>query len=154
MAQRKITLILKYNTNDDKFKSRVGKSISTTVYADENDDDNEKEYEKIEEDEIGITDDMAIQTKKRIIELRNYLVDTCHSIFDLINSNTVKISNEHINELKDYIDDILVWIHVKRNLVIKDYVDKINMINNECERVMTQYNNDVYDNKLCNKRWS
>lgn len=133
------TLILKASHDDNNVKSsNVSNVESTTVYGDE--DDEETLYEAIEDDELGIRNIADEEVKKEIKRVREELVTLCYSIFDIISSGSLQIDSDHTNELKDYVDDILLWAHVKEKISLAEYRQKLDEVNNVCNVIVEKYN--------------
>lgn len=141
------TLILKANLdNDDKIKgmSSTNESESTTIYGDDsndNDDNHKNVFDKIEDEEFGfnkITD----TEKNEIKELRECLTDLCDNLFLMLTSNNMNMNDDDIFELRDYIDDTLLWMHVHMKSTKNDYKIKLDSINNKCDEIMKKYNSD------------
>jgi heat shock protein 1/8 len=142
-------LVLKYNKDNENYKEKVETKIqSTTVYDDE---EEEKDvFEKIEDRDLGINE-MNEEEKKEIKELRNNLIELCHSIFDLLSSESINILEEDKVRLRDYVDDTLLWVYVQEKTRIKEYKIKIDEVNNECNQIVEKYNNNMFTNKTLTK---
>jgi len=123
----------------------------TNIYSTENDDNNNLDDDnKI----ININDDndndnnrniMSEEELKELKELRKSLFDLCYSIFDIICNDTFIIDKEHRNELKDYIDDTLLWMHVHENTTKIEYKQKIDEVNEACDRIIAEYEKNKKD---------
>jgi heat shock protein 1/8 len=137
------SLILKLNNESNNIKGQSTDTVTaTTVYGnDEDDPELNKLYEELENDEFGITDEMDEEDKKRIKEKREYLVSLCYSIFDILSMDNLNIEQEYIDELKDYIDDVLLWIHVADKIECSEYDERIDIINKSCDKIMNKYDN-------------
>ena len=108
---------------------------STTIY-DNNDTDNKLIFEKLENEErkeLGLDN-------SEIKELRVVLKDLCDSMFDLLD-NDMNLP-EYI-ELKNYIDDTLLWMHIHTNITKIDYQIRIKQIND--------LSNKIFDNNQNNR---
>lgn len=144
------TLILKANKSKDVDGLGI-KIKATTVYGDEKDDaelNNENLDENIEDEELGIIE-MDEEEKKEIKLLKNSLIELSHSIFDLLNDNE-KLSNnittEDKNTIIDFIDDTLLWSYTIIKPKKIDFINKINNINEECNKLFDKYR-DVINSK-------
>jgi molecular chaperone DnaK (HSP70) len=141
------TLILKTSHELDNVQgtnSGSGNLESTTVYG--NDDDHENEeaiYEKIETEELGLnnTDD---ETRKEVKRLRETLVNLCYLIFDILQS--LQIEQNDMIELREYIDDVLLWVHVKEKISISEYKHKIDEVNKICNEIVEHYEKNENSN--------
>lgn len=115
----------------------------TTIYGDDKDEDEEMKrvFEQVENEENGfdgLSDDMITELK----ELRNAVFDICYSICEILYSGNLTISNEHVNELKDYINDSLMWLHIHEKPTKIEYKIKIDEINETCNKVFDHYKNE------------
>jgi len=147
------TLILKTMQNTNNVKAAINdcKVESTTVYEDEDDNDNEI-YLLLEEEEIGIKDIADDDIKKEIKKLRDELVSLCYSIFDIITNELLSIDTNHIIELKEYIDDILLWVYVKEKISLSEYKQKINEINEICNDIVSKYDQVFKETHIMTKK--
>lgn len=144
------TLILKVS-HDNNIKAATDNSHkmeSTTVYGNEEDDDGI--YEEIENEELGLSNIVDDELRKEIKRLRDILVNLCYSIFDIISSDLLAIDKEHINELREYVDDILLWTHVKEKISITEYKQKIEEVNRICNDVVDKHNT-LFEKNIINK---
>jgi molecular chaperone DnaK (HSP70) len=139
------TLMLKATHDNDNVKADEGEKVeATTVYGDEEDEENV--YEEIENEEFGFTDDMAQEEKNELKQLRETMVELCYNIFEIISGTNTKMSKEDKVELRDHIDDILLWVHVKDKIKKVDYIQKIDEINKACDDMMQKYEDcDVFE---------
>lgn len=150
------TLILRINTEFDNVKAITNNSSTdgTTVCNNEDDDDENKIkelYENIEDEELGLNDVKDQEIKKEIKRLRDCLIILCYSIFDIISSNALKIDSEYVTELKEYIDDVLLWCHVKEKISVSEYKQKIEEVNKLCNDIVDKYNeNQLFHDNLNN----
>lgn len=140
--QRKYgTLILK-TTGDNKNKVKtVNENVNaTTVYGDDEDDEEKLNeiFEKIEEEEMGI-ENLSQEEKEEIKHMKNDLMELCYNINDVIKSESNGMTDEHKTELRDFIDDIMLWIHVQNKLTKKDIEEKVDEINTACDKIMSEY---------------
>lgn len=149
------TLILRATHETDNVKSGTIENtgiVSTTVFGnDDDDEDNNKIYEEIEKDEYGFTNETEEETKRQIKERRTYFMDHCRSIFDMISQGNLNISKNDTDELKDYINDILLWGHVKQKIDVEDYEEKINELDIACNDIMEKYNDQIFSTLDANK---
>lgn len=135
------TLILKIKKSETSVKGMEGSLNeggieATTVYG--NDEEEESKYVEIEEDELGMRD-MDDEEKKELKRMRGELIELCYMIFDIINAKTLSIEKKHREEMKDYIDDMLLWAHVQEKISMKEYKEKIDEINRECDKIVEKY---------------
>jgi len=135
-------LILTGNMEQSNVKSMDGENKDmTTIYGNDNDEDEQnikQVFENIEEDTCGYKG-LSEPEKAELKELRQAISDMCYSIFDIISSGNLKISNNHMSELKDYIDDSLLWLHVHEKPGRTEYKIKIDEINETCNKIFNHY---------------
>ena len=143
------TLVLK--ANKSKNVDGLGEKVkATTIYGDEKEDldINKENFDTniTEEDELGIRE-LEDEEKKEIKSLKNNLIELSHSIFDLLNENN-KFNQEDNNKLIEFIDDALLWSYTVNRPRKIDFINKINEINEECNKMFDKYknmNNDILD---------
>ena len=92
---------------------------ATNIY----DDDEEMKYEHIDKEEYK--PDQSIDNNV-LKDKREYLIDLCHSVCDILSDE---------NEIKDYINDTLLWLYIKQSITEKEYDERINNINNMCNTI-------------------
>lgn len=134
------TLMLKVtNENSDvkDLKSGADSGIKATGLFD--DDEEEDIFERIEDEEIGITSKMEKREKEELKELRQSLLDLCESINGIVRSSLVKISEEDGTDLKNIIDDVMMWVYIADKIERKEYVEKIDYVNSECNKIVNKY---------------
>lgn len=147
------TLILKATHELDKIKAQnvTNKMELTTVYGNEEED--ETIYEQLENEEFGINNEDT-EVKNEIKRLREMLVSLCYSLFDIVSSESLNIPHDETANLKEYIDDTLLWTHVKEKITIAEYKQKIDEINTMCNVIVEKYNNNLFvsndDNNVIN----
>jgi heat shock protein 1/8 len=125
--------------NDNEVKAKLINVNVTSVYEDlEDDEDIMKKTEMEEYGFIGLTDPEQAELK----ELRKALNDMCYSVFSILENPQLNINSEHKKELRDYIDDSLLWIcsHEKPSKI--DYKQKIDDINEACDKILNEYKTD------------
>jgi heat shock 70kDa protein 1/2/6/8 len=141
-------LILKGNTSSTVIKAlETENQTSTKIY--ENDESEDDEVEKIkycklaEDEENGFTG-LSDPEKAELKELRTSIINLCNSIFDILTSTDLKILENHIIELRDYISDCFMWIHSHEQPTQKEYKQKFDEINVQCELIFNQYNGEIF----------
>jgi len=134
MKKKYGVLMLKGNVNIDTNIQTMDTdtNIGISIY----DDDIKNDYDN-DENIIGMVDVDTAELK----EIRKSLSDLCYSVFDMMSSRHLNMSEEHKNELKDYIDDALLWLHVHHEKNINDYKIKIDNINETCNKIVEHYKN-------------
>lgn len=152
LKKRYGTLIVRGILEKDIKISGIENDAGTNIYTNEIDEDN-----NLDEDNkiINMIDDENIEKiteeeKEELKNLRKELFDLCYSIFDILNNDGFIIEQIHKNELKDYIDDTLLWAHVHDKPTRIDYKQKIDEINDSCDKILKEYENkNVFkDNEL------
>ena len=157
LKKRYGTLILKGNMLDENVKSSIvqnDRSNSTTVYGNDDDEDESKElFEQIENEEMGINK-LSENEKLEIKQLRNCLIELCNSVHEIVTSSEFNFEEEHKRELRDYIDDILLWVHVHQNPTKIDYKSRIDEVNDSCNKMIEEYeknNKSIFEENVINK---
>ncbi len=143
------TLIVRGVLEKDKEIKSIDENKGTNIYSNENDDnvdlDDENKIINIIENEnqVNISEEELNELK----QLRKDLFDLCYSIFDIICNENFVIDKEHQNELKDFIDDTLLWAHVHDKPTKVEYKLKIDEINEACDKIINEYegnNKDIF----------
>ena len=123
--------------------------MGTNIYANEIDENNQLDEEnKI----INITDEfdedntdnntdnkLSEEEMNELKQLRKDLFDLCYSIFDILCNDGFKIDNSDKNELKNYIDDTLLWLHIHEKITRIEYKQKIDEVNDICDKILKEY---------------
>jgi len=138
-------LIFKSSNEMENVEGQKADNTNCTDVFDDEEDDEDGIFEKLYDEEIGLKDDDNEDDKIQIKNCRNHIVDLCHSIFDIISYEEININNDDKGKLKDYIDDVLVWVYVKTKITIAEYNDKINDINNYCNNILIECTNVIND---------
>lgn len=152
------TLIIKVTNELDNLKSKCSNNNNaTSIYENDDDEDNDvitKElYEELENSELGIKNSENEEIKKEMKRLRDLLVNLCYSVFDILSSDSIILEENYITELREYIDDILLWVYVKEQISIEDYKSKIDEVNEVCNKIVDS-NAKIFDenNEVNNKK--
>jgi len=120
--------------------------VSTNIYDDELEKDKEQIFVQNEEDELGL-EGMTDNDKQNIKDLRKNLVDMCNSLLEFTYDENINIKKEHIDELRDYLDDVLLWVHIHNKIKKEEYIEKINDVNSNCNKIFENYSQEgVYKN--------
>lgn len=105
----------------------------TSVYQD--DDADEKTRINLIATELGCCENDSTYVNE-LKQLRDSLVVMCNDILDILNSPCSILKQDDIVLLKDYISDLLIWIHVQQKITIDDCNEKMNELTKLCnERV-------------------
>lgn len=139
------TLILK-TTNSKNVDGMGDKIKATTIYGNDKDDEelNKEEYDtKLNDDDFGISD-MTDEEKNELKTLKNNLIELAHSIYDLLNDNSkINIPKDENEKLIDIIDDTLLWSYTATKPKKIDFINKINDINNECNKLFDKCKDNI-----------
>ena len=148
LKENHATLILKTNNSDNNVKAVANKNIAmTSVYEDDNDEEFKNEiYEKLNDENCGITSEMDVEDKKALKDIRNYLVEICYSVFELMSDDAINITDETQDKLKDIIDDTLLWVHIKEKIKKEEYQEKLDAINTYCNKLHDECQDSLFDN--------
>ncbi len=153
------TLILKASNDNLNVKGVSGSggsssSNSTSVFdIDENDESSINIYKDILDEELGINN-LDEESRKEIKRLRELLMNLCYTIFEIISSDELQLEDSHKKELKEYVDDQLLWIYIKEKITIQEYKDKIDEINNICNEIVEKYQNkEIFVNNTDNSNY-
>ncbi len=150
------TLIIKVTGELDELKSKLADGGGTSVYNDNDNDEDDtitKElYEELENNELGIKNSENEEIKKEIKRLRDLLVSLCYSVFDVLSSDSIILEQNHIIELREYIDDILLWAYVREQIGIEDYKQKIDEVNEVCNKIVDTNDNIFEENVDISKK--
>lgn len=134
-------LIIKNKIEDDEISANnQNKVISTDIY---DEDENNKQdenllFEKLEENEMGFKG-LSDQDKEELKELRKSISGLCHSVMELTYNENIALTKEHIDDLRDYLDDTLLWLHVHEKIKKEEYIDRLNEINKNCDKIFDFY---------------
>jgi molecular chaperone DnaK (HSP70) len=144
-------LILRGTLDDEdqnKIQAQKAQNNTTNIYDDDLDEDTTRE-EIIKNSEmeeygfIGLSDPEQSELK----ELRKSLNELCYSIFGLLENSELKIKEEHKSELRDFIDDSLLWICSHEKPTKIDYKQKIDEVNEACDKILKVYDDEnIFNN--------
>lgn len=102
----------------------------------------DEETNKNSNDYVFINGKNNTEHNKKLLEKRDELIILCNDICNILNI----IEDKDVSKLKSYIDDTLLWVYVKDNIKLDEYIDRIDTINT--------YSNDIsldLDNKINKK---
>lgn len=144
LKKRYGTLILKFKNNQENLKSlNKNKVESTSVFQEDKEEEEEKQvFQELEEEEFGFEDEDDENERQNIKDKRNLLIDLCNSVFDIISSSSFKISKDKFEDIKDFIDDTLLWAHIKQKIKLIEYDEKIAEINKKCDELVDTIDNN------------
>jgi molecular chaperone DnaK (HSP70) len=136
-------LIVRGSLEEDSNKIEAHKaSANTTAIYDDLDENTTheeimKKTEMAEYGFIGLSDPEQAEIK----ELRTSLNDLCYSIFSILENPQLNIERDHKKELRDFIDDSLLWICSHEKPTKIDYKQKIDEVNDACDKILNEYTN-------------
>ena len=140
-------LIVRGKLEDDNgIKDASTEDTKTTNIYQEDEDSNivqEKVFNMLEIEELGLVG-LTSPEVSELKELRKSLNDLCYQIFDIIDNSNLNIEEQHKCELKDFIDDTLLWICSIEKPTKIDYKQKIDEINDACDKILSHYNNEIF----------
>lgn len=144
-------LILKISSNNSNNNIEGVMDINkgeTTIYDDDDDEKNSnlKIFEKIENTNMGI-DKLDNNEKTEIKQMKTTIIELCNNIHEIITAENFNIDIDHKNELREYIDDVLLWVHIHQNPTKNEYKMKIDEINLACDKIMDFYKEKEIFNK-------
>lgn len=160
------TLIIRGDVMNAKFEenNEATKDIQkTTLHGDDYDDEKEMNmtFEKIQnevdEEDLGM-EGMTDVERDEMRETRGELITLCESIADVIGSDSFVISEDHKGELRDFINDAILWTYAHEKPTKVEYKIKIDEVNNACNNIMRVYEekrddifakNDIVNNNEC-----
>jgi molecular chaperone DnaK (HSP70) len=141
LKKRYGTLIVRGVLEKDNQVKSIDDNKGTNIYSNENDDnvdlDDENKIINILENENQ--SNISEEELNELKQLRKELFDLCYSIFDIICNEGFVIDQEHRNELKDFIDDTLLWAHVHDKPTKVEYKLKIDEVNEACDKIINEY---------------
>lgn len=107
-------------------------------------------YGDEEEDEFEIcNDDNEIYSKDDddVEQARNALEELCSSLSSLLSSSNVQLNDDDTEQFKDFLDKVLLWMHVKEKLKLDDYKKKIECVNEYTNEILLKYSKPVFNEK-------
>ena len=121
-----------FRSEEELKEAKTEDNKVTNIYQEDEDSNivQEKVFNIIEIEELGLVG-LSSPEVSELKELRKSLNDMCYQIFDIIDSPNFTISENHKKELKDFIDDALLWICSIEKPTKIDYKQKIDEINDE-----------------------
>ena len=133
-----IKINLKVDDGDMKGLQKEEKN-ATTVYDDDDEDDLvDNIFKKVEEDEMGLTE-FTDKEKEEIKSVKSVLIELCDSLFEILASEQMNISDQDAYDLKNYIDDSLLWSHINHKSTVEDYRSRIDLINAKTNEILDKY---------------
>lgn len=140
------TLSLKVSKEEVKGKAE---DVGTTVYGNEEDDEDEEKatFELINKNKYNDAD-----YRNELKQHRTSLIELCNSILDVLQDDLHLLVDESTkNDIKDFIDDTLLWIHVESKITIQDYNNKTEELNAMCNKMLDDDKNIKDNSNLCKR---
>ena len=122
---------------------------ATTIYGKDDDEEEEamkEQFEKINNDEFDNKENQ--DTTKKI---RNELKELCENISSVLYETKQNYEEKHLNEVIQYIDDVMLWYYSAEKPTITDYESKINHVNLVCNELIENTNNKLKDKTINEK---
>ncbi|ARF10893.1 Hsp70 protein [Hokovirus HKV1] len=117
---------LEYDTNVEQKGTLIYGDEETKIYGDE------VEETKIEKDN---------KKNKSLNNSKKELINLCNNILSILldTNNPINIDSEDHEYLKNYVNDTLLWVYGYTNLLEQDFIDKIDQVNELCDKIMSKY---------------
>ena len=136
-------LILKIDDDTKDYQSYYNpkdtQTTGTSVF--QNDDADNKMYSNIISNELGYDEDMNIDELNEIKRLRDTLIENCHNIMNISDNVSLFKSCELMQELKENIEDILVWLHIQPKFTIQNLEEKMRCVEDKCNECVLMVSN-------------
>lgn len=138
------TLVFRAKDNEDNIEAVNNSKIeSTSIFNDDNDDIDKS---------CGVVIDIDNKEEVRELKkLRDDISELCYNVLDIINNDNFasKKDSESITNIKDLIDDTLLWIYVGEKISRVEYIQKINEINEICNNLQFEPDKRTELEELC-----
>jgi len=129
------TLILPMGKIDDSVKAAMSSNVSAvSIFEDKDYDD----IKKIYDDNVTLTDSICTEDTKELEESKNTLIDLCHCILEVISNDPFGIEINDKKELKDFVNDALLWVYATDKPKKIDCQTKTNDVNVLCDKIFEQ----------------
>ena len=147
-------MILRISHNQQKFKGIKNLDAKddkgTTVFGDDPDED--VIFDTLKKTEYDFELDIVAEDREEMKQLKEQLISLCYSIYEIVVSSLFIASKQHQDELKDFINDVLLWIHVKEKITKIEFmqkIDEINKISNDIAELYEKNQDKIFDeNKI------
>lgn len=131
------TLVIDFdNTNKGDLKNyNKEKEHGTSVFGrdeDEIEDENTTLMKIIDTDSFYVSNE---NERNEMIKLRDQYEEMCNMVYEILSYKNLNIDNDKIEEIKTFINDSLLWIHVQEKIKKDDYLEKINELNSYCDNL-------------------
>lgn len=112
------------------------------IYDLRDDDENMDDYlEKLEQEEFsGLSDNEITEIK----EMGKSIRDICYTLLDIITREELLLDQTELNNMKDFIDDTLLYLHVHEKPTKMDYKAKLDEINEICDKIYDSYGGNIF----------
>jgi molecular chaperone DnaK (HSP70) len=153
LKERYGTLIIRGDMMNAKFENNneSTKDVQkTTLYGDDDDDEKEmnmtfeKIQDNVDEDDLGM-EGMTDVERDELKETRNALITLCESIADIVGSDSFAISDDHKEELRNFINDAILWTYAHDKPTKIEYKIKIDEVDKACDTIMKAYEDKKED---------
>jgi molecular chaperone DnaK (HSP70) len=145
-------LISQLDDEQNKNMKEQTETYGTSVY--QNEDDEEKKYVKIIANEFGYDENINEDTINELKNIRDTLTEYCHNTLEILNNMDIFLDEKIKNEIKEFVEDILIWIHVQQKITIEEYKQKMNELTEMCNKYVecSSENKNIRDEliTICN----
>jgi len=144
--------VLILHTNKLIVKDNSENTNATTIYGKDDDEDEEamkEQFEKINDNQDN--DNQDNQEIKEIKEIRNELKELCENISGVLYETKQNYEEKYLNEVIQYIDDVMLWYYSVEKPTKLDYESKINHVNLVCNELIENNKNTNNTNNLKEK---
>ena len=121
-------IAIKNIKNDIEVQMTQSNENTTLIYDDDENNDDCENIKTLSDDENAIK------------QMKKLIIDFCNSLFVMISNKNINMSQKHIDELKEYVDETMLWTYVSREK-IDAYNDKLTEMNDNCNAMFDNYVN-------------
>lgn len=121
--------------NEYKYTAQVSE-VGTSVFQNEEDED--KTYVKIAALELGYDETIDTDKLNELRQVRDTLINMCHTVLEIVDSPSISLDDSARQELKDNVEDTIVWVHVQQKISYDEYTEKLNSLTEQCNAYVKQ----------------
>jgi molecular chaperone DnaK (HSP70) len=145
------TLMLKLENNgNNTVIGNHDKVSATSVFEDDIDDIDNIDNNYNNNINRNILDGDTGENKTNKLEndelknIRDTVINTCNSLISIFKNNK-KLSDDHRDDILEYINNIMIDIYVKVGLTKENYTCMLDNLNIECDKLSNIYNSNILD---------
>lgn len=144
--KRKYSVLILKIVTDNKDLNGIQNDKSGTTLFGKDDEPDDGTFEELSGD--SEFKDLDEEDRQDLIKTKNEFTELCYCIFDIINDDNM--DDKFKNEMKDYINDALLWMHVKEHITKLEFTQKMDEINKYCNETFQSDNtsNHSFKNEL------